>query len=81
MLRASVLAKILGTDTDTQAPKPRSIGGYLMLIRPDGTYELYDWNPAKSYFWEEQVHCPDPQTFSGAKVMLYTIDETYWNKK
>ena len=24
-----------------------------MLIKPDGTYELYDWNAAKQYTWTE----------------------------
>ena len=42
MFRASVLARILDSDADTQGTKKRSIGGWPMLIRPDGNYELYD---------------------------------------
>ena len=78
MFRASVLARILDYDAETKGAKKRSIGGWPMLIRPDGNYELYDWSSAQRFFWEEQEYCPDLQTVAGAQVMLYTIDEMYW---
>ena len=78
MFRASVLARILDLDPDTKGARKRSIGGWPMLIRPDGSYELHDWSSAERFFWEEQEYCPDPQTIAGAKVLLYSINEMYW---
>ena len=72
------MARSLDEDPDTQGPKSRSVGGWPMLIHPDGTYEVYDWDSAKRFFWNEEQYCPDPETISDATVTLYTMEEMYW---
>ena len=47
------MATLLDEDKHTRGKKARSIGGCPMLIKPDGTYELYDWDAAKQYTWME----------------------------